>query len=54
MPDGSADLEAEKTVLLQEVHHRVKNNLQIISALTELQIEENQETVPTSAIARIT
>jgi PAS domain S-box-containing protein len=38
---------------IQETHHRVKNNLQIISALTELQIEENQEMVPTSAIARI-
>ena len=38
---------------VQETHHRVKNNLQVVSALAELQTDGESLTVPASALQRV-
>ena len=67
--DITAQLEAEQTLLdrqaeiealnhrlqraMTETHHRVKNNLQFIAALIEIQQQNGQEMVPMSDVVRL-
>ncbi|HZT43314.1 MAG TPA: sensor histidine kinase [Chthonomonadaceae bacterium] len=42
--------EAQLTQAIREVHHRVKNNLQAVSALLEMQIDTGQEYLPVESV----
>jgi PAS domain S-box-containing protein len=49
--DAKSAALAEKTALLQEVHHRVKNNLQVISSLLKLHGDQITDPVAQSVFA---
>lgn len=50
-----ADLNARLTRAMKETHHRVKNNLQVIAAMIEMQVLEHQndQTVPIAEFVRL-
>ncbi len=47
------DLNARLQRAVAESHHRIKNNLQMLSALVEMQMPDTEETIPVSYLRRI-
>ena len=56
LKEAQAEIDALNTRLrraMTETHHRVKNNLQIISAMVDIQLMNDEETIPAEEFRRL-